>query len=219
MLAIEERLFDEYKRVDKLCREIFSSQSGVTQYITKMEERASYGRSVIPSWNDDYYTLKRVRWLRNKIAHESGATECNENDAAWLEDFHRRLLERQDSLALLREVDRRRSSFPHQHKNIPKLSAMECDKDNAAWMAELRSQLLEQQHPLSLFEEDNQERAGFSCQRKSVSKTVSEQSAGINTHLRERKKSSLKKRVVIALIVCVEVLIILAAVTIILIYR
>ncbi|MDE7278527.1 MAG: hypothetical protein K2N26_02230 [Oscillospiraceae bacterium] len=219
MLETEERLFDEYKMVDNICRDIFSNQSGVNQYITEMDQKFSYGNSVVPSWDEDYRRLKRVRWLRNQIAHESSATECSEEDAAWLEDFHRRLLERQDSLALLREVDRRRSSFPHQHKNIPKLSAMECDKDNAAWMAELRSQLLEQQHPLSLFEEDNQERAGFSCQRKSVSKTVSKQSTGINTHLRERRKSSLKKRVVIALIVCVEVLIILAAVTIILIYR
>ena len=112
MLAIEEKLFDEYKNVDKLCREIFSSQSGVTQYITEMEQKASYGRSVVPSWNDDYYTLKRVRWLRNKIAHESGATECNENDAAWLENFHRRLLTRQDPLALLNNANRERSIYP-----------------------------------------------------------------------------------------------------------
>lgn len=111
MLAIEERLFDEYKKVDKLCREIFSSQSGVTQYITEMEQKASYGRSVIPSWNDDYYTLKRVRWLRNKIAHESGATECNEHDATWLENFHRRLLAQQDPLALLRKAGQKRSNY------------------------------------------------------------------------------------------------------------
>ncbi len=119
MLAIEERLFNEYKQVDKLCREIFSSQSGVTQYITEMERIASYGRSVIPSWNDDYYTLKRVRWLRNKIAHESGATECNENDAAWLENFHRRLLARQDPLALLSQFNYERSNYPPRQESKP----------------------------------------------------------------------------------------------------
>lgn len=119
MLAIEERLFDEYKQVDKLCREIFSSQSGVTQYITEMEQSASYGRSVIPSWDDDYYTLKRVRWLRNKIAHESGATECNENDAAWLENFHRRLLARQDPLALLSNANQKQVNYPMQRESKP----------------------------------------------------------------------------------------------------
>lgn len=119
MLAIEERLFDEYKQVDKLCREIFSSQSGVTQYITEMEQKASYGRSVVPSWNDDYYTLKRVRWLRNKIAHESGATECNDNDAAWLENFHRRLLARQDPLALLSNANQKHMNYPMQRESKP----------------------------------------------------------------------------------------------------
>ncbi|MBD5138721.1 MAG: hypothetical protein HDT24_05360 [Ruminococcus sp.] len=119
MLAIEERLFNEYKQVDKLCREIFSSQSGVTQYITEMERMASYGRSVIPSWNDDYYTLKRVRWLRNKMAHESGTTECNANDAAWLENFHRRLLARQDPLALLNQFNCERSNYPPKQESKP----------------------------------------------------------------------------------------------------
>ena len=112
MLAIETRLFEEYKQVDKFCRDMFSSQSGVTQYITEMERLASYGRSVIPSWNDDYHMLNHVKSLRNKIAHESGATECNENDAAWLENFHRRLLTRQDPLALLNNANRERSIYP-----------------------------------------------------------------------------------------------------------
>lgn len=167
MLAIEERLFDEYKKVDKLCREIFSSQSGVTQYITEMEQKASYGRSVIPSWNDDYYTLKRVRWLRNKIAHESGATECNENDAAWLENFHRRLLEQQDPLALL---------------------------GNA-----------------------NRERSNYSPRREMKSNPYSDQWMYRNVNLQEKKDSS--NRTVVALIVLVEVLIILAAVAVLLIFR
>ena len=112
MLAIESRLFEEYKQVDNICRDMLSSQSGVKQYITEMEQNFSYGLSVIPSWKDDYYTLKRVKWLRNKIAHESGVTECNENDAAWLENFHRRLLTRQDPLALLNNANRERSIYP-----------------------------------------------------------------------------------------------------------
>ena len=129
MLAIEERLFDEYKQVDKICRDMFLSQSGVTQYITEMERIASYGRSVIPSWNDDYYTLKRVRWLRNKIAHESGATECNENDAAWLENFHRRLLARQDPLALLCQFNCERSNYPPRQESMPIYSEQWVDRN------------------------------------------------------------------------------------------
>lgn len=129
MLAIEERLFDEYKQVDKFCRDMFLSQSGVTQYITEMERIASYGRSVIPSWNDDYYKLKRVRWLRNKIAHEAGATECNENDAAWLEYFYRRLLARQDPLALLSQFNCERSNYPLRQESMPIYSEQMADRN------------------------------------------------------------------------------------------
>lgn len=127
MLAIEERLFEEYKQVDKFCRDMFLTQSGVTQYITEMERIASYGRSVIPSWNDDYYTLKRVRWLRNKMAHESGVTECTELDAAWLENFHRRLLSRQDPLTLLSNANREQLVYPTKRE-------MESNPYSDQWM-------------------------------------------------------------------------------------
>ncbi|MDE6595829.1 MAG: hypothetical protein K2K44_07460 [Oscillospiraceae bacterium] len=111
MLEIEERLFDEYKRVDNICRDIFSSQNGINQYITEMNQKSFYERSLVSSWDKDYRMLKHVQWLRNQIAHESSATDCNEEDAAWLENFHRRLLEQQDPLALIRKAERERSNY------------------------------------------------------------------------------------------------------------
>lgn len=116
MLEIEERLFDEYKTVDKICKDKFSSQSGVNQYIAEMERNFSYGRSVISSWNDDYYKLKHMRWLRNKIAHESDATDCNWDDLAWLKEFHSRLLNRQDPLALLAKFNREQEKAAYMRK-------------------------------------------------------------------------------------------------------
>lgn len=119
MLETEERLFEEYKAVDNICRDIFSSQSGVSQYITEMEQNSFYGRSV-PSWDNDCRMLKRVRWLRSQIAHETSVTECNEEDAAWLEEFHRRLLERQDPLALLNTAKRKQSNYTPQREDAQK---------------------------------------------------------------------------------------------------
>ena len=114
MLGTEERLFDNYKRVDNICRDMFSSQRGISQYITEMEQNSFWGRSTVPSWDEDYHRLKRIRWLRNQIAHESSATDCNEEDVSWLEEFHHRLLKCQDPLALLGCVKRDRSRFPPQ---------------------------------------------------------------------------------------------------------
>lgn len=116
MLETEERLFDEYKTVDKICKDKFLSQSGVNQYIAEMERNFSYGRSVISSWNDDYYKLKHMRWLRNKIAHESDATSCNWDDIAWLKEFHSRLVNRQDPLALLAKFNREQEKAAYMRK-------------------------------------------------------------------------------------------------------
>lgn len=110
MIETETKLFDEYKRVDNICRDMFSSQSGVSQYITEMEQNSFRGRSMVSSWDGDYRRLKRIRWLRNQIAHESSATDCNEDDLIWLEGFHHRLLECQDPLALLRNASREQLS-------------------------------------------------------------------------------------------------------------
>lgn len=120
MLGTEERLFDEYKRVDNICRDMFLGQSGISQYITEMEQNSSYGGAKVPLWDRDYRRLKHVRWLRNQIAHESFVTDCNEEDVAWLEGFHSRLLKQQDPLALLRKENRERSSTSFRYEGRPK---------------------------------------------------------------------------------------------------
>lgn len=120
MLGTEETLFDEYKRVDNICCDMFLIPSGISQYISEMERKSFYGRSMVSSWDVDYRKLKRVRWLRNQIAHELSATDCTGEDVAWLEEFHSRLLERRDPLALLEKKNRDRSSSPTQCGNEKK---------------------------------------------------------------------------------------------------
>ncbi|GFI62200.1 hypothetical protein IMSAG049_01374 [Clostridiales bacterium] len=117
MLETEERLFDKYKRVDNICRDMFSSQSVISQYITEMKQNSYNGRYAVPSWDRDYRRLKRVRWIRNQIAHESSATDCNEEDVAWLETFYSRILEREDPLALLAKTKQERLNSPPQREH------------------------------------------------------------------------------------------------------
>ena len=88
---------------------MFSSQSGISQYITEMERNPFHSRSAVPLWDEDYRRLKRVRWMRNQIAHTASATDCNENDVAWLGEFHIWLLEQRGPLALLWKSDQKRS--------------------------------------------------------------------------------------------------------------
>ena len=121
MLEVEEKLFDEFKRTDSICRDMFWSQSGIGQYITEMEQNSFHGRYVVPSWDRDYQMLKRTRWLRNQIAHDSSATDCSEEDAKWLEEFHSRLLAQEDPLALLEKAKQERLRAQAQRVNQPKI--------------------------------------------------------------------------------------------------
>lgn len=119
MLKLDRELFEEFKRVDAICRDMFSSQRGVSEYIERMERDFVYGRQRVPLWERDYRSLKRVRWLRNQIAHEMTATDCTTDDVAYLQEFHDRLLRQQDPLAVLRRTRRETQRVSHQRQGTP----------------------------------------------------------------------------------------------------
>ena len=101
---IQIELLDEYKYVDKICRDMLGTEKGVTAYIEQLEETPMTVRYWITEWNDEYRQLKHVRWLRNQIVHSTGYVECNQSDLDWLKDFHNRLLTQQDLLAKAHRV-------------------------------------------------------------------------------------------------------------------
>lgn len=105
MEQIDNKFFEEYKRLDKLCGEIFSCRNGVSEYITQME-CANQGRYKVSSWDNDYKALKHIRWVRNQIAHDTtGHTICTESDLLFVIDFYCRIINREDPFAQLRKVE------------------------------------------------------------------------------------------------------------------
>lgn len=131
MLENDERLFDEFKRVDQICGDIFSCRHGISKYIDEMEQTPSCKRRGVPSWDEDYRNLKRVRRLRNQIVHEMAAVNCEARDIEWLEGFHARILGRQDPLAAAAKAEQKpspeiqprapmRTCFPNEKKAAPK---------------------------------------------------------------------------------------------------
>lgn len=101
MNKLEVNFFDEYKFVDNICRNMFQSNQGVTEYIKQMEAMDAEGSRIVVNWREKYKKLKHLRWLRNKIAHESGAPDLEENDLIELQNFHNQLLKQMDPLAEL----------------------------------------------------------------------------------------------------------------------
>ena len=115
MTNLEMEFFEEFKSVDNICKDIFQSHQGVTEYINQMEENDLRGSRGVPNWNEKYKMLKHLRWLRNQIAHDSGAPELIESDLLELQNFHKQLLKQNDPLATIFKAMR------ESKKNPPKM--------------------------------------------------------------------------------------------------
>ena len=97
---------EAYKRLDNLCKDLFPSDVGITEYIKSME-RCSHYTLYIDNWRNDYFALKHYRYIRNKIVHENDVTEdelCTADDVIWINNFYQRILNQTDPLALYRKA-------------------------------------------------------------------------------------------------------------------
>lgn len=111
MDSLDNEFFEEYKRLDKLCGEIFSCRNGVSEYISQMEVAPFEARRNVPNWDSDYSTLKHLRWVRNQIAHDTDCGGiCSADDLRQLKDFRERIISLQDPFAVLRRSKQAESS-------------------------------------------------------------------------------------------------------------
>ena len=113
--------FDEYKSLDRLCKDILESENGVTEYIERME-REERGKMIVADWDRDYKKLKSMRYLRNRIAHEDGINEsdvCSPSDTSWVMQFQDSIMAEEDPLTVLYNYDAslaKEKSMPKQKK-------------------------------------------------------------------------------------------------------
>lgn len=95
--------FEEYKKLEKICQEMYNSPNGVTNYIEEMKSVPSSDYWFINNWDADLRQLKRVRYIRNNLAHEEGAFDkniCTQNDVEWVKKFYKRILNQSDPIAM-----------------------------------------------------------------------------------------------------------------------
>lgn len=94
---------EAYKSLDELCKQILSSDRGISEYIDEMN-RESQGRMRVACWETDYKRLKKLRWIRNQLVHETNSFQndlISLEDIEWLKKFHSRIMERTDPFSLL----------------------------------------------------------------------------------------------------------------------
>lgn len=95
--------FEEFKKLEKLCGEMYGSHNGVTNYIDDMKDVPYSNYRDIPNWEDDLSQLKKMRHIRNNLAHEEGAFTkkvCTKNDIRWIQTFIKRIMNQSDPLAI-----------------------------------------------------------------------------------------------------------------------
>lgn len=131
MDKLEIAFFEEYKYVDNICSDMYGSQPGVTAYINEMERLNHQGVYKVQNWKAKLQTLKRLRRLRNDIAHSQSVTDLNEYDISELERFHNQLLNQKDPLSELRKATKGGSTPPKQViYKTPQFDIQEDDDDD-----------------------------------------------------------------------------------------
>lgn len=105
MVGLDSTFFEQFKRLDNLCCNVLGCKSGgVTQYIDSMTCNWA-GQQLVPGWVQDYKSLIHVRWVRNKLAHESVKRQLSKReDLEFLEDFCRRIQQGSDPLAKAKKL-------------------------------------------------------------------------------------------------------------------
>lgn len=104
MDSINEQFLEEYKRLDKLCRDMYRSDRGVTEYIEHMKQITVGERRFVSTWDSDLRRLIDLRHIRNQLTHEVGtwhADVCTQEDVAWLRAFYERICRAEDPVGQL----------------------------------------------------------------------------------------------------------------------
>ncbi len=107
--------FEDYKRLDRLCGELYNDSYGITHYIDDMKTKADMGYQYVPNWKYDLNTLVRLRHIRNHLAHSEGSfyeNVCTKEDIDWVQSFYDRIMTRSDPLAILYQKLRMKNQKP-----------------------------------------------------------------------------------------------------------
>ena len=120
MSDLNQVFFNEYSKLDKLCRELYHKLpddeiKGVTNYIDDMKDTPSHISRTVTDWDECLHALIHIRHIRNQLAHEPGAFEeidCTQNDIDWVHYFHRSIMEHTDPISQAHKSINRQNTTP-----------------------------------------------------------------------------------------------------------
>lgn len=104
--SLDIQFQEAYKSLDALCKDCYSNEKGISEYIRLMEAVPFCASRNIPSWEYDLKMLKHARYIRNELAHEVGTWGsglCKEMDLEFMLQFHDKMLNCTDPLSVVRK--------------------------------------------------------------------------------------------------------------------
>lgn len=116
MRELNVEFLEEYKRLDKLCKELLNSSEGVSSYICEMEMTPYEATANIPTWEATYNEIKHYRWMRNQLVHEISLDEdfCKKEDIEGVKNLYELMFKTQDPLSI---ADRSKQNDYYYSKN------------------------------------------------------------------------------------------------------
>lgn len=107
------RFLEEYKELDKLIQDALNSEKGVSEYIERLTGHYEF--------SDEYHLLKRLRKIRNDLAHEPNTMNSDyatEDDIDDVKEFYNRIIDRKDPISLLTRKNSKRSKTKEKPSSI-----------------------------------------------------------------------------------------------------
>lgn len=97
MSSLNITFLEEYKHLDKLIKEMFGTEKGISDYIDIATTTYNL------QYNNDIKTLKHLRYIRNRLTHDTDTLNtqmCTQADIDWLEGFYQKVYSVSDPLSL-----------------------------------------------------------------------------------------------------------------------
>lgn len=132
MNSIILEFLEAYKSLDELCKQILSSDRGISKYIDEMNHE-SQGNMMVACWEEDYKQLRKMRRIRNQLVHETNSFQenlINVEDIEWLKTFRSRIMECTDPFSLLhqsRNIKRKITKQEKHPENYSKTNESSCN--------------------------------------------------------------------------------------------
>lgn len=114
---------EAYKNLDELCKQILSSDVGVSQYIEDMEKETQ-GLYYVTDWEKDYKKLKHMRFIRNQLVHDPNSFNNNLvtlEDIEWIKVFRLRIIKCTDPFSILNQSHNQEGGVKAINDSLPKV--------------------------------------------------------------------------------------------------